>query len=127
MADDVREFSKDNPPNPNEIVAYRAREVVYATFVPGKSKVGGKNHDGPGFVIVGNALENKDSSVKFMDADEFQDKYAVANAADTQHRPMGPHFDADEASEQQADGYQFNPLKEGDVRAGQQLQNPSSA
>ena len=119
--DDLREFTKDSPPHPNEGAWFRSRELVHAAFMPAGAKVGGKKHDGPGYVVIDDALENKDGKVHWVDADEFNSKFAAAQQGDMPYNP-GPHFDAHEASKEQAEGYQMDPNVEGDRQAGDDLQ-----
>lgn len=123
--DDVREFSKDSPPAPGEGVHYRSKEMVFAAGPFTNVKVGGKKHAGTGFVVVDDALSNSDSKVSWVDADDFNEKWAPASQADLPYNP-GPHFDAHEASKEQAEGYQMDDKVKGDLEAGQQLQNPRS-
>ena len=123
--DDVREFTKDNPPHPNEGVWYRSRETVHAAGPFTNVKVGGKHHkDQAGYVVVEDALKHEQSKVKWVAADEFDEKYAPARLDDPIPRPQGPHFDAKEASEEQATGYQMDPQAEGDDVAAAVLQDP---
>jgi hypothetical protein len=125
MADDKPEFSKDSIPAEyaGAGVWYRSTEMVHAIEVADGAKVGGKNQDGAGFVIVSDPLENKSSKVQWMDAAEFNEKYAPAGEQDRPYNP-GPHFDSHEASEDQAQGYQMEDGVEGDRESAQVLQDP---
>lgn len=119
---DVPEFSKDNIPNTGGGVWYRSTEMVHAYGPYNESKVGNKNHDEPGFVIVHDANRNSSSKVEWVAADEFNERFRPISEADRPYNP-GPHFDASEASEEQAEGYQMDPLKEGDRESAQVLQD----
>ena len=122
MADDVREFTKQEHLQPGEGSFYRSREVIFAAGPFQDVKVGGKKQSDPGFVVVDDAQSNNDSKIHWMDADEFHEKYAPASQAELPYNP-GPHFDAHEASKEQAEGYQMDDKVKGDLEAGQRLQD----
>lgn len=122
--DDVREFNKDNQPDTGTGVWYRSKEMIFVSGPHTDVKVNNKRQKGTGFIVVGDAVENKHGKLEWIDEADFHDKWAVATAADPIPRPPGPHFDAEEASREQAEGYQMDPSVEGDVEAGQRLQNP---
>jgi len=122
MADDVREFTKDNPPAPNEGSWYRSKKMVHAAGPFTDVKVGGKHQKGTGYVVIDDALENKDGKVSWVDASDFNEEFAPAGVADFPYNP-GPHFDAHEASKEQAEGYQMDENVKGDLAAAQRLQS----
>lgn len=122
--DDVRTFDKDNPPDPGTGVWYRSKEMIYASGPHTDVKVNNRRQKGTGFVVDSAPVENKVGKLEWVDEDDFHEKWAVATAADPIPRPPGPHFDATEASREQAETYQFDPNVEGDEEARQRLQNP---
>lgn len=120
---DVPEFSKDSIPNANAGVWYRSTELVHAHGPFNESKVGGKKHSEPGYVIIHDANTNASSKVEWVEASEFDARFRPISEADRPYNP-GPHFDAHEASEEQAEGYQMDAKVEGDREAAQVLQDP---
>lgn len=126
--DDVQEFSKDNQPDPGTGTWYRSAEMVHATgpYADG-AKVGGKRHKGAGFIVVHDAVENKNGKIEWVDAADFNERFIPATPADPIPRPQGPHFDASEASEEQATGYQMDEKKQGDDVAARTIANQTGA
>jgi predicted HNH restriction endonuclease len=120
MADDVREFSKDNPPDPGTGSWYRSTKMVFATRVEGDAKVGGKKHR-DGFVVDDDPHGGK-GKYKFFEVADFNEEFMPAQPNDPIPRPQGPHFDAIKASEDQATGFQFDGRVEGDDAAARQIE-----
>jgi hypothetical protein len=125
MADeDVQEFTKDNPPGPGQGAWYRSKEMVYAHGPLTNVKVGGKHHkDTAVFVVIEDAVDNKQGKIKAVPATEFHEQFIAANATDPIPDPPGPSTpDAHEASKDQATGYQFEDGIQGDDEARQVLE-----
>jgi hypothetical protein len=122
--DDVREYTKDNPPGPGEGAWYRSKEMVFAHGPLTNVKVGGKHHkDKAVYVVIEDVVENKHGKVKAVDAEEFRSQYIAANATDPIPDPPGPSTDdAHEASKDQATGFQFDDGVQGDDDARQVLE-----
>jgi hypothetical protein len=123
MADDkqdVQEFDKENPPAGSG-AWYRSTKMVYAHRLEGDGKVGGKKVS-DGFVVDEAPHENKAGKLTFLELADFNQEFAPAQPNDPIPRPQGPHFDAIEASEEQATGFQFDNRVKGDDDAARQIE-----
>ena len=119
--DDVQEFSKDNPPAGTSGSWYRSTKMVFAHRVEGDAKLGGKKVSN-GFIVDESPHENKQGKLSFLELADFNEEFAPAQANDPIPRPQAPHFDALEASEEQATGFQFDGRVKGDDDAARQIE-----
>lgn len=118
---DVEEVSKDNPPAAGSGSWYRSTKMVYATRYDGDVKVGGKKHSN-GFVVDDDPVGASHGKQSFVELADFNRDFAPAKPDDPIPRPQGPHFDALEASEEQATGFQFDGRVKGDDDAARQIE-----